>query len=443
MIDPMTMVGGGAALAGVYAAWDYIKVYLAKIYSLFVVRIVLENDTFYHALSVWTLTKTKASKLTVRNFTGFTDFVKPISKNQYIAYEILSSEPTIYWYKRRPLIISGKHISFIRGTFNVNELIKDILDNYNSTQGDSQSNKENRFFIRKYHGTLQQQKNGNQGAWGKTEGSSPTESPASLTSNDNGFVRAIQNSISPIGWSKDDIGQIKKPEPMSHLALSDECVKAIEEIKRWRNSEQWYKDRQIPHKKGILLYGKPGCGKSSVAKALAMDLNMPIMIFDLSNMSNTDFTENWDRVKNNAPCMVLLEDIDSIFDGRKNVVHADGGLSFDCLLNSIDGVEASDGLLIVATTNNIDKIDIALGKPNGDGISTRPGRIDRALELVSPDEKGRKKIASRILCDFPKEIPQVVEDGNHDTGAQFQERCSRLALKLFWENKDAAIGVKS
>jgi SpoVK/Ycf46/Vps4 family AAA+-type ATPase len=315
-------------------------------------------------------------------------------------------------------------------------LVKEILDFYNISQGDNK--KENRFFIRKFHGTLT--KNKKYGGMNETSNARTPEDGDALSGSKvgetNTYYRAIQNNLPPIGWDKSNIGQIKKPDPMDHLALSDECLKSIQEIKRWRNSEEWYKEKQIPHKKGILLYGKPGCGKSSVAKALAMDLNMPIMIFDLSNMSNSDFQENWDRIKNNTPCMVLLEDIDAIFDGRKNVIHEEGGLSFDCLLNCIDGVENSDGILIVATTNNIDKIDAALGKPNGDGISTRPGKIDRALELLPPDDAGRRKIAKRILGDFPNHIESTVIDGGHDTGAQFQERCSRLALKLFWENKE-------
>lgn len=106
-----------------------------------------------------------------------------------------------------------------------------------------------------------------------------------------------------------------------------------------------------------MLYGCPGGGKSSLAKGLAkglaMELNIPLMLFDLCNMSNNDFQDAWNSIIYQTQCMVLLEDIDSIFDGRKNVSHPDGGLSFDCLLNCLDGVENSEGILIVATTNNI------------------------------------------------------------------------------------------
>lgn len=432
MVDPVItpLVGGGMLVAALYAGWDYVKMYLSKIYGLFVVRIEVTDNELKQALVVWSFKKLKRFKISVRNFIGWTDFVKPLGKNQFVAFEGPSNEPTICWQGKKPILVSTNSISFLRWTFNVEKIMKEVVDEYNNSMGDG--TKENRFFIRKYHGTLQNTKQGNQSAYNGEKAEAPTSIGRTVDSH----YQLIQSSLPVVGWNREDIGQIKKPEPLSHLALSDDCLQALEEIRRWRKSEEWYKERQIPHKKGILLYGKPGCGKSSIAKAMAMDLNMPIMIFDLSNMSNTDFQEKWDNIKNNTPCMVLLEDIDAVFDGRKNIVHEEGGLSFDCLLNCIDGVESADGILIVATTNNIDKIDVALGKPNGDGISTRPGRIDRALELVPPDKDGRRKIANRILIDFPMEIDRVVEQGDHDTGAQFQERCSRLALKLFWENKE-------
>lgn len=432
MVDVTTLLGGGAIAATIFAAWNYIKIYLIKLYGIFVVRIALdESDTLRTALMIWAMKKTKPSKITLRRFWGTTDFVKPIGKNQLIAYETTSPEPTIHWYKKRPFILTQSSITFFRWTYDANVLIKEIIDYFNESQRENEKITIDRFFIRRFAGSLKKfNQNGN-----KQYGENPSSVPKDSMSVTSSSYEQMKSVMSPVGWNKEDIGQMKKPDPLSYLALSQEALDVILETHRWRKSEQWYKDRQIPHKKGILLYGAPGNGKSSFAKALAMDLNIPIMIFDLSNMTNDDFSDAWSSVKNATPCMVLFEDIDAIFDGRKNTVHEEGGLSFDCLLNSMDGVEAADGILIVATTNNIEKIDPALGKPNGDNISTRPGRIDRALELVCPSEEGRYKIARRILVDFPEMIDIVVKEGNHDTGAQFQERCSRLALKLFWTHK--------
>ena len=82
------------------------------------------------------------------------------------------------------------------------------------------------------------------------------------------------------------------------------------------------------------------------------------------------------------------------------------------------------------TTNRLDRVDPALGLPDPHTGSTRPGRIDRVLEMRPLDEPGRRKLASRVLQDWPGEWERLVEDGVGDTGAQFQERCGRRALDL-------------
>jgi ATP-dependent 26S proteasome regulatory subunit len=78
-------------------------------------------------------------------------------------------------------------------------------------------------------------------------------------------------------------------------------------------------------------------------------------------------------------------------------------------------------------------VDEAIGKPTETGISTRPGRIDRVFEMTNPDEKGRRKIASRILKDYPQLIEQIVADGNNDTGAQSKSVVEISLLKSIGE----------
>ena len=137
----------------------------------------------------------------------------------------------------------------------------------------------------------------------------------------------------------------------------------------------------------------------------------------------------------------IVEDLDAVFEGRENIAVKKGlenGLTFDSFLNSIDGVENTDGVFIIITTNDVKRLDPALGVPrNGGTISTRPGRIDRTLKFENLTEKGREKMATRILGDFERvKWEYLLVEGNDDTGAQFQERCSRVALNLFWETKE-------
>jgi SpoVK/Ycf46/Vps4 family AAA+-type ATPase len=169
----------------------------------------------------------------------------------------------------------------------------------------------------------------------------------------------------------------------------------------------------------------------------------------------------------NVPCIALIEDIDNVFHGRENVARKnqpmpflmprrkddDGGdappptpLTFDCLLNCLDGVERSDGIFTIITTNDISKIDAALGQPRKlpDGtlefISTRPGRIDKAVELTYMESGDKKRMARRILGEYPEEHAKVLEFIDRyadlqETPAQFQERCGQIALAKFWKEQ--------
>ena len=124
-------------------------------------------------------------------------------------------------------------------------------------------------------------------------------------------------------------------------------------------------------------------------------------------------------------------------------------LTFDCLLNCLDGVERNDGVFTIVTTNDTSKVDPALGLPRKlpDGstefISTRPGRIDKAVELTYMEPADKKRMAARILGAYEGEHLEMAEfidkfPDLQETPAQFQERCAQAALKCFWREKHEA-----
>ena len=117
-----------------------------------------------------------------------------------------------------------------------------------------------------------------------------------------------------------------------------------------------------------------------------------------------------------APCIALLEDIDATFDGRKGMGKH---LTFDCLLNCIDGAERIEGVFVILTTNDFSKVDAALGG----GGQTRPGRVDRVFELPLLNKEGQRQLAARILEEWP-EAPR-----QRSTSRRQFSRCSRLKTK--------------
>jgi hypothetical protein len=292
----------------------------------------------------------------------------------------------------------------------------------------------------------------------------------------NGLAWYQQNYYRLLGLAPDQLGKARlhKGSALGNLIFPQRVKGLIREIELWRGSRTWYLDKGIPWKRGWLLYGPPGTGKTALARAFAEDLNMPIYVFNLAEMSNHDLIKAWSEMQVNVPCIALIEDIDNVFHGRENVARKNAPmpfmlpqkkgddkeaghmpfapLTFDCLLNCLDGVERADGIFTIITTNDISKVDPALGQPRRapDGttefISTRPGRIDKAVELTYMEAADKKLMAGRILGDYPEQYREMLEyiDNYPDlqeTPAQFQERCGQIALACFWNERHGEVAV--
>jgi len=194
------------------------------------------------------------------------------------------------------------------------------------------------------------------------------------------------------------------------------------DIDKFLTLEDWYVARGIPYRRGYLLYGPPGCGKSSIVKAIACTMGYDICVFSLSQkLNDTSLTELF----NNAPgkSIILLEDIDAAFKSREeegvsaretNLAFegaSQSALTFMGLLNALDGVaSADDGLIVFMTTNYPEKLDPAL---------IRPGRVDLKICVDYPSEnqisgiykKFYPEIAdnSEMVAAFVKKVKEVQE----------------------------------
>jgi len=309
-------------------------------------------------------------------------------------------------------------LSFFRWMFTADELVDKMVRYYNGIRDDLSSRSGRRHYIRRIYGISKKRALRRTGS--EDEASQPEV-------DDDSKYRVA----TPIGHIRGDLG-VAVDNTLESLALSDSTMEAVLEAERWKQSEQWYKKHGLPWRRGWLLYGQTGTGKTALARAVAEGLDLPVYIYDLASLANDEFQSAWKEMLSAVPCIALIEDIDAVFEFRKALV---GDLTFDCLLNCLDGIERADGLFVIITTNDPAKLDIALGIADETGRSTRPGRIDRAILMESPNERGRLKIAKRILSDYPEFVERVVFEGDGETGAQFQERCASIALRLFWEHK--------
>ncbi|EIN06198.1 P-loop containing nucleoside triphosphate hydrolase protein [Punctularia strigosozonata HHB-11173 SS5] len=212
----------------------------------------------------------------------------------------------------------------------------------------------------------------------------------------------------------------RQKRPMSSIVLEPGVKEMIvEDCKDFLRSEDWYAERGEPFRRGYLLHGVPGSGKTSLIHSLAGELGLDIYVVSLSGkgMSDNMLTTLMGHVP--SRCIVLLEDLDAAFTrsvsrdngstgappaasssstetNAKNTETNDGStLSLSGLLNSLDGVAAAEGRLLFATTNHIERLDPAL---------SRPGRMDVWINFKHATKWQAEGI---FKCFFPTKSSSV------------------------------------
>ena len=431
----LSMGAIGAGVAALTAGWSQMKGFWERLIGLVMVTTKIEGRIALGA-RYYCDTTMKRAWTPFRFFRGEINYVRSRARWQTVVYETLGDKVALHWHGYYPVWVTTQGdtvvtFRFLRGTIDPTNLVLAISDEWTKAELRTGT----RFSVRRISGKSGKDLFGM--GQSKTPGgkSGEQDEPSrSLTTASAGTFRWYEGKV--LGFDESDIGEgVSTKSPLARISTTPEIDNAIAEVKRWFESREWYTDRQIPWRRGILLTGQPGTGKSSLAKAMAQDMDLPIYLLDVATMDNQEFHSAWKQALSSAPAMVLLEDIDSVFEGRKNLVAEKGqGLSFDCMLNTISGVESSDGILLVVTSNHPENLDPALGVPvDGSEVSTRPGRIDRVVHMNLLDEAGREKMAKRILHGCPDHMLQtLLHAGVGDTGAQFEDRCAQAALRSFW-----------
>lgn len=420
----------------VAAAWSRLKIVGWRILSLGVSRMIVEYQASA-ALGFWIWRNGRRGRFGERFFGGSGEFIRTQERRLVVGWEQVGNDTAIFWFGWKPMLVSltcaaysanqvsapRLTVTYLRGLFNPERLIQAAIDEWNLRHQHAGTDGHwKRFAVHRILGTGRRVSMGDPGKE-STRGAMAT--PA-----ENGNITEGRRYI---GYTEDEIGRPVPEDPMGYLAFPPAISSLIESIRRWLKDETWYKSRSIPWRMGVGLVGPPGNGKSSFAKGMAQACDLPIFALELATFADSDMTEAWSRALENSPCMVLVEDFDTVFHGRDNITEGDNGLSFGCFLNCLSGVGGADGILTVITTNHPETLDPALGAIDERGRSSRPGRIDRIVVLQAPDENCRRKIAARILSECPEQIEETVAAGCGESGAQFTERCCQIALQDYWK----------
>lgn len=196
-----------------------------------------------------------------------------------------------------------------------------------------------------------------------------------LTANDNN-VKYVYN----ISYSKEDsrgwkciMNSVAKRD-FSTLFFDNHIEEDIKNfLDNWIANESIFRNRGLLFKTGILLYGNPGTGKSSIANAIAAYLNCNMVTIDMTNFANLDIAGITTTINaDSARYVILLDEIDVLFSNRDETNNKDQNEAISKLLLLLDSVQSPDNVVFVATTNYIDRLDPAL---------IRKGRFDKKLEI--------------------------------------------------------------
>lgn len=233
-------------------------------------------------------------------------------------------------------------------------------------------------------------------------------------------------------------GEVRKSATASRTSyyFTDDMKDLDKEILSWRGSEDWFRSRNLPWKRGWVFHGPPGTGKSTAVKCMAEKHSLPVISLDLASFrSNNTLREGWAEIEEYTPCFLLVEDIDAVFESDRSNKIDGSNVTFDCLLNLISGVNSIDGYFLFLTTNNLHVLDEALATQDEEGnVIVRPGRIDRAVHFGAVGSDGKRFIAKKILGEFPEVVDEMVDSTvKGESIAAFQERCVQKAIEVFWE----------
>lgn len=181
----------------------------------------------------------------------------------------------------------------------------------------------------------------------------------------------------------------------------------------------------IPSKRGILLAGEPGTGKTAICKALMAEASgITCITTNAYGLDDDDYiTELYELAQDLSPCIVFIEDIDLVGQNREEFGYHKGSALLS-LLTVLDGIEERKEIVTVATTNCVDMLDKA--------ISERPSRFDRVIRLARPSLEQRQELINllgqKISMDEPTQ-DYIARNTEYCTPAQLQEVIYGLVIE--------------
>lgn len=226
--------------------------------------------------------------------------------------------------------------------------------------------------------------------------------------------------------------------PWQDLVLNAETKKEIMDntVGFLARREAWWR-LGIPRRRGVMLVGQPGTGKTAICRALMAEApGITRIITDPYLLNGVGYLSDvYELAEDLRPSIVFLEDIDLVATDRLEYGYREAPTLMS-LLSILDGVEAHEDVVTIATTNHIERLDAALAE--------RPSRFDRVIELPTPSLEQREELVYRFADKIPvsDDIKDyIAHQAGECTPAQLQEIIHGLVIENFDEISTDSVNV--